>query len=280
MPATEFCDLHTHTLCSDGLQTPSEVVEAGLERGLKALAITDHDTLQGLDEARRRAAGTGLEIVPGVELSTAAGDLEVHVLGYFFDEDDAVFQGELRRFRDVRRERIRAILERLAELGMPLDEEEVLRCARGEAVGRPHVAEAMVARGYATNLDDAFRRFLGTHRPAWVPKPVLTPTGAIQLVAAAGGVTSVAHPATIGDDRILDDLAAAGLNAIECVHPKHDAASEARYREIAARHGLLVTGGSDSHGRKPGGIPIGYGNVSASVVEELRAAAPSARARG
>lgn len=277
MPATEFCDLHTHTLCSDGLQTPTQVVEAALERGLAALAITDHDSLQGLDEARRRAAGTGLEIVPGVELSTAAGELEVHVLGYFFDETNAEFLAQLRRFRDVRRERVRAILGRLGELGMPLDEAEVFGCARGEAVGRPHVAEAMVARGYALHLDDAFRRFLGTHRPAWVPKPVLTPPDAVRLVASAGGVTSVAHPATIGDDRVLDELAAAGLHGIECIHPKHDAATEARYREIAARHGLLVTGGSDSHGRRPGGIPLGYGNVPASVVEELRAAATSAR---
>lgn len=280
MPAlSPTCDLHTHTLCSDGVQSPTEVVGQALERGLGALAITDHDTLQGLDEARQRAAGTGLEIVPGVELSTAAGDLEVHVLGYFVDESSPDFLGALRRFRDVRRERVRGILDRLASLGLSLSEDEVLACARGDAVGRPHIAEAMLARGYVTNLDDAFRRFLGTHGPAWVPKPVLTPAQAVRLVTDAGGVTSVAHPATIGDDRLLDELAASGLSAIECIHPKHDAATERRYRETAARLGLIVTGGSDSHGRRLGGSTLGYGNVPLAVVEELRGEATAVRSR-
>lgn len=277
-PSQRTCDLHTHTLCSDGVQTPTELVAQALERGLGAIAITDHDTLTGLDEARQHADG-GLEIVPGVELSTAAGDLEVHVLGYFVNEAHAGFLDALARFRGVRRERVRGILERLAELGMPLTEAEVLANARGEAVGRPHIAEAMVARRYATSLDDAFRRYLGTHGPAWVAKPVPTPVEAVRLVAQAGGVTSVAHPATIGDDRVLEELAAAGLNAIECTHPKHDASTERRYRDMAERLGLIKTGGSDTHGRRSGGSSLGYGDVPIAVVEELRDAASAVRAR-
>lgn len=278
-PSPPTCDLHTHTLCSDGVQTPTALVALALERGLGAIAITDHDSLRGLPEARERADGADLEIVPGVELSTAAGDLEVHVLGYFVDETHAGLLAALRRFRDVRRERVRSILLRLEELGLPLTEDEVLVHARGEAVGRPHIAEAMVARRYAASLDDAFRRFLGTHGPAWVPKPVPTPAEAVRLVSESGGVASVAHPATIGDDRILESLAAAGLAGIECIHPKHDAATERRYRETAKVLGLIVTGGSDTHGRRAGGGALGYGNVPLQVVEELRDAAGAARAR-
>jgi predicted metal-dependent phosphoesterase TrpH len=272
-----ICDLHTHSLWSDGTETPSRVVEIALSRNLAALALTDHDTLDALPEARERANGTSLRIIPGVELSTADGPLEIHILGYFFDEDDEDLRAALTHFRSVRKERMRGMIEQLARLGMTLEEEEVLVRAKGGTVGRPHVAEALVARGYVATIDEAFRRYLGNHGPAWVPKPVLTPSEAIDLVRRAGGITAVAHPATIGRDAILADLARAGLTGLECIHPKHDTAMTSRYRDAATRLGLVVTGGSDCHGRRPGGSVVGFGDVPASVVDTLESAARAVR---
>ncbi len=274
-PAT--CDLHSHSLCSDGTEPPAQLVEHALERDLVALSLTDHDTMEGQAEARARAAGTSLRIIPGLELSTSHNGLEVHVLAYFVDEDNEELVAALAHFKTVRRERARAILERLKRLGMPLTEEEVLERAHGGTIGRPHVAEALVARGYVMSFDEAFRRYLGNRGPAWVPKPVPTPSEAIELVHRAGGVTSIAHPATVGQDSLIPEFAKRGLAGLECIHPKHDPASEQRYRDMAARLGLIVTGGSDCHGRRPGGSMIGYGDVPAGVVEALEAAAEAVR---
>lgn len=276
-PRAPTCDLHSHSLCSDGTYTPSQVVEHALDRGLSALALTDHDTVDGLPEARERAAGTSLRIVPGIEISTSHGGTEVHVLAYFVDETTSELVAALNHFRVVRRDRARAILDRLKGLGMPLSEAEVVERARGGTVGRPHVAEAMVARGYVSSFDEAFRRYIGSHGPAWVPKPVPTPREAIELVRRAGGVTAIAHPATVGHDGLIPELARHGLVGVECIHPKHDPASEQRYRDIAQRLGLVITGGSDCHGRRPGGSMIGYGDVPASVVDELEAAVRALR---
>lgn len=277
MNARAICDLHTHSTWSDGTEPPAQVVEHALKRGLAALALTDHDSLEGLPEARERAQGTSLRVVSGVELSTAEGQSEVHVLGYFMDEGHTELKEALAHFRAVRRERARAILERLERLGMPLTEEEVFERARGGTVGRPHVAEALVGRGYVASLDEAFRRYLGNHGPAWVPKPVLTPADAIALVRRAGGVAAIAHPATIGRDPLISELARAGLVGLECIHPKHDPGTTARYKELAMRLGLVVTGGSDCHGRRPTGSVVGYGEVPASVVDALEEAVRAVR---
>jgi len=279
-PRAPTCDLHSHSLASDGTYTPSQVVEYALERGLAALALTDHDTVAGLPEARERAAGTALRIIPGIEISTAHLGVEVHVLAYFVDETATELTTALEHFRAVRRDRARSILERLKRLGMPLTEDEVVERAKGGTVGRPHVAEAMVARGYVTSFDEAFRRFIGAHGPAWVPKPVPTPQEAVELVQRSGGVAAIAHPATIGNDSLIPPLAGRGLVGLECIHPKHDPASEQRYRDLAQRLGLVVTGGSDCHGRRPGGSMIGYGDVPASVVDELEVAVRRVRGAG
>jgi predicted metal-dependent phosphoesterase TrpH len=271
------CDLHTHSTWSDGTEAPAQVIEHALERGLGALALTDHDTLEGLKEARERAQGTSLRVISGVELSSAEGNIEIHVLGYFIDEDHPELTQALIHFRSVRKERARAMLDRLKSLGMPLTEEEVFERARGGTVGRPHVAEALVGRGYVATLDEAFRRFLGNHGPAWVPKPVLTPVEAISLVRRAGGVAVIAHPATIGRDPLITDLARQGLVGLECIHPKHDFSTAERYRAMASRIGLVATGGSDCHGRRPGGSMIGYGDVPLSVVDALEEAVRAVR---
>jgi len=253
------------------------VVEHALAKGVAALALTDHDTLEGLPEARARAEGTGLRVISVVAVSCDDNGAEVHVLGYFVDENLEELSSALARFREVRRERARLMLERLSSMGMPLSEEDVFARAKGGTVGRPHLAEALVAQGHVGSLDEAFRRYLGNHGPAWVPKPVLTPTEAVQLVRRAGGAAVVAHPATIGRDSLIADLAGQGLAGLECIHPKHDPGMVERYRDMAKKLGLVVTGGSDCHGRRPGGSMIGYGDVPAAVVDELEEAARSVR---
>jgi predicted metal-dependent phosphoesterase TrpH len=265
-------DLHTHSIHSDGTWTPTQVVERALARGLSAIALTDHDSVDGLDEARSRASGTPLEIVPGVELSAHDGAVEVHVLGFFVDDHDAEFRLSLQQFREQRLLRAHAILERLEELGFDLSWDEILERAKGGAIGRPHIAEAMIAAGHCHSIDEAFRKFLGTRGSAYIPRKSLTPRGAIELVRRAGGVAAIAHPATMAKDLVVGEMAKLGLTALEVIHPRHDAADRGRYQRLCEKYGLVATGGSDSHGERTGYSQIGDGDVPATALDGLRAA--------
>ena len=268
-----IADLHTHSLHSDGTHTPTMIVERALTKGLSALALTDHDSVDGLDEARARADGTGLEIVAGVELSAHDGSAEVHVLGLFVDDHDAEFRQSLVSFREQRLLRAHAILERLEELGFDLSWDDVLERAQGGSIGRPHIAEAMVAAGYVASIDEAFRRYLGSKCPAHVARKTLTPRGAIELVRRAGGVAAIAHPATMQRDSLIPELARQGLLAIEVAHPRHDENDRRRYTRLCERYGLIATGGSDTHGARTGYSQVGDTTVSSAIVERLREAA-------
>ncbi len=265
-------DLHTHSFHSDGTWSPTEVVERALSRGLAAVALTDHDSVDGLDEARARAAGTGLEVIAGVELSAHDGSVEVHVLGYFVDDHDAEFRLSLQQFREQRLLRAHAILERLEELGLELSWDDVLERAKGGAIGRPHIAEAMISAGSVHTIDDAFRKFLGTNGPAYVARRSLTPRGAIELVRRAGGVAAIAHPATMRKDLAVGEAAKFGLAGLEVIHPRHDTGDRGRYLRLCERYGLVATGGSDSHGERTGYSQIGDGDVPYAAVEGLKAA--------
>ncbi len=265
-------DLHTHSFHSDGTWSPTELVERALSRGLAALALTDHDSVDGLDEARSRASGTGLEVIAGVELSAHDGSVEVHVLGYFVDDHDSEFRLSLQQFREQRLLRAHSILERLEELGYDLSWDEVLARARGGAIGRPHIAEAMVAAGYVHSIDDAFRKFLGTNGPAYMPRRSLTPRGAIELVRRAGGVAAIAHPATMKKDLAVGEAAKFGLVGLEVIHPRHDNGDRGRYTRLCEKYGLVATGGSDTHGERTGYSQVGDGDIPYAAVEGLRAA--------
>lgn len=265
-------DLHTHSVHSDGTWTATQVVERALARGLSAIALTDHDSVDGLDEARSRAAGTGLEIIPGVELSAHDGAVEVHVLGYYVDDHDAEFRLSLQQFREQRLLRAHAILERLETLGYDVSWDDVLERARGGAIGRPHIAEAMIAAGHVHSIDEAFRKFLGTRGAAYIPRRALTPRGALELVRRAGGVAAIAHPATMAKDLVVGEMAKLGLVGLEVIHPRHDAADRGRYQRLCEKYDLVATGGSDSHGERTGYSQIGDGDVPAAAVEALRAA--------
>lgn len=264
-------DLHAHTIFSDGQLTPEALVELALENGLIALAITDHDSIDGIARARAAAAGR-IEIVPGIEVSTSTDSLDLHVLGYFIDPDDARLAARLRRFRRERIERVHRIASRLEALGAPIDVDDVLGRAEPGVVGRPHVAAALIRAGHVKTVDDAFRRFLGMRADAYVPRPVFPPSEAIAMIAEAGGVSVLAHPGAYVPDGLVRQLVAAGLDGVEVWHPQHGPALVKRYRALAAELGLIESGGSDYHG--PGRhTDLGGMRVPASALRRLKDAA-------
>lgn len=264
-------DLHTHTLFSDGLLTPEAVVAHAVEHSLAALAITDHDSVEGVERARL-AAGNALELVPGIEVSSSLDGADLHLLGYYVDPVDAGLLETLARFREERIRRALAMVERLGALGAPVDFDEVIELAGPGVVGRPHVAEALLRAGHVETMDEAFRRFIGAHGEAFVQRPAFRPERAIQLIHAAGGVSVLAHPGSSVSDLVIEQLAAAGLRGIEVWHPQHGAVAVRRFHALSRRLDLLETGGSDYHGG-PHGAQLGELPVPASVLGPLKQAA-------
>jgi predicted metal-dependent phosphoesterase TrpH len=253
-------DLHLHTSASDGRDTPRELVERCVRENLAVIAVTDHDTVAAVGEAGRLAADAGLRLVPGIEITTWWRGQEVHLLGYFLDPGSARLAGFLEAQRADRVRRIRDIAARLARLGAPIDVERLLEHqARDpqQSVGRPQVARALVEAGHVPSAIEAFDLYLAEGRPACVPRgdPPSTPE-AMAVVAESGGVTSIAHPGLLrDDDAVVRRLARSGLDAIEAYHCDHSPAAGARYAALAARCGLLVSGGSDYHGEGSHGAP-------------------------
>jgi predicted metal-dependent phosphoesterase TrpH len=264
-------DLHTHTIFSDGVLTPEALVARARDRRLAAIAVTDHDSVEGLPRALA-AAGPAIEVIPGIELSSAVDGLDLHILGFFVSPDDDRLRARLERFRLDRRERALVIMRRLAEQGAPLDTDLVLQRAAPGVIGRPHVAGALVEAGYAESIDAAFRRYLGARGSAYVPRPAFSPAEAIELIHAADGISVLAHPGPALGDDVIERLAAMGLRGIEVWHPAHAAPTVRRYRALAERLRLVETGGSDFHmeGR---GADIGGLGVPAGILGPLKAAA-------
>jgi 3',5'-nucleoside bisphosphate phosphatase len=246
-------DLHTHTDASDGCLTSRELIERAWKAGIRVLGVTDHDTVAGLAAARNAAAAFGLTLVDGVEVTAVEQGRDVHVLGYFVTPADPALGVFLARQRDQRTARIREIGARLERIGAPIDVERLLasREAR-EAIGRPAVAEALIAAGHATSRSDAFDRFLGEGGAAWVPREGPTVAQVIEVLHAAGAIVSLAHPALNRCDLRIPEWAAAGLDAIEVYHSEHAPEDVTRYRATAATLHLAVTGGSDYHGHDHG----------------------------
>src|SRR5215472_4599428 len=242
-------DLHTHTTASDGTYTARELVREAAQRGLRVLAITDHDSTDGLVEALDEARGHApLQIVPGIEINCDVEGAEIHVLGYYPDYEAAWFQDFCREQRRERRARVERIVARLGELGMPIDPEAVFALVREGSAGRPHVAQAMLARGYVKTVREAFDKYLGTGKPAHVPRKKLTPTDAVRLIRRAGGVPVLAHPGLADRDAMIPELIAAGMMGIECYYSEHSAGQRAAYLERCRQDDLVATGGSDFHG--------------------------------
>lgn len=243
-------DLHMHTTASDGTLTPSRVVRRAVRKGVRVIAITDHDTTSGLDEALEEAARWSLDIIPGIEINTDYGGTEAHILGYFIDPGTPALQEALARIQRSREERSSAILARLRENGIDVSETEVARHAKGASIGRPHVALALVDRKVVAHVGDAFDKWLARGRPAYVPRASLTPAEAIALIHTAGGIAVLAHPSYLGGEEAIAPLVASGLDGLEARYAQHDAAQTAMFVDMAQRYNLVVSGGSDFHGPK------------------------------
>jgi predicted metal-dependent phosphoesterase TrpH len=274
-------DLHTHTTASDGVLTPRALVRLAVRHGVRVLAVTDHDSTDGVREAREEGLlHPPLAIVPGLEINCDVEGGEVHVLGYYVDVEAPWFQAFLREQREERRARIYRIADRLAELGLPVDPDEVFALVREGSPGRPHVAQVMVDRGHVRSVREAFDRYLHTGGPASVPRKRLTPVEAVKVIRRAHGVPVLAHPGLSGKDEIVPELVAAGLMGIETYYLEHSAAQVAAYKAMCARLDLIATGGSDYHGIANGRTnPPGTPPVPMAVHDELRARAEVA-ARG
>ena len=276
---TAGVDLHSHTTASDGTLSPAELVRAAVKRGVRVLAITDHDSTEGLAAARAEAAQHPLlTIVPGLEINCDVPGAEVHVLGYYVDDAAGWFQDFLREQRAERVARVHRIAARLAELGMPIDAADVFALVQEGSAGRPHVAQVMVQRGYVKSVREAFDRWLHTNGPANVPRRRLTPEDAIAVIRRAGGVPVFAHPGLAGRDELIPAMVAAGLMGIETYYAEHSATQTAHYKDLCRAHGLVATGGSDYHGERSGRTnPLGHPPVPMSVFEELQQAAERAK---
>lgn len=270
-------DLHVHTTASDGRHRPAEVVRMARDAGLAGMAVTDHDTVAGLEEAIRAGAELGVRVVPGVEISTESEGKDIHILGYGFRRDDPKLLERLAQQRRVREARNEAILARLREMGMSVAYGEVLQAAsaspRGDgSVGRPHIAEVLVARGYARDTRDAFDRYLAEGAAAYVSPPRIEPLEAVRWIHDAGGTAIVAHPGVYRRDRLVAELLEQGADGLEAYHSDHDESQQRHYKTLAKSRGKLVTGGSDFHGSREGGVfhgKVGHRTVDASVIDRL-----------
>lgn len=269
-------DLHLHTTASDGSLTPAQLVALALERGLATIAVTDHDSTEGVDAALAAARDSDLEVIPGVELNTDVENGEVHVLGYFLDHHHPELQDRLVRLRTGRLGRGEGMVQRLRQLGLDLSwdrVQELAGVAEGGAVGRPHIARALVEKGFVGSVREAFDRYIGNDGPAYVAREKLDPTAAVQIIRGAGGVPALAHPADIPDfDTLVPALLAAGLMALECHYGTYPSDIVARLVERATALGLVPTGGSDFHGLDV--IPdyhLGGTPVPLEVVAQLKA---------
>jgi 3',5'-nucleoside bisphosphate phosphatase len=269
-------DLHLHTTVSDGRLTPTELVQLAASKGLEIISVSDHDTTDGLAEAYQAVrAFPDLRIIPGIELSTDIPGDEIHLLGYFIQYENKDFQGILRRFREGRLERGRLMVEKLADLGIHIDWERVQEIAGDGSVGRPHIALAMVEKGYFKEPKDAFAQYLGRNGLAYIERKKMTPKEGVQMLAGVGGVAVLAHPAQLADlDNKVAQLKAAGLMGMEVHYAMYPPETIKHLSEVAERHGLIPCGGSDYHGLGNTGEPLpGTLGPPLETVERLEEAA-------
>jgi predicted metal-dependent phosphoesterase TrpH len=274
-------DLHLHTTFSDGSLPPADVVKLAHNANVSALAITDHDTVDGIPEALTAGKDVGIEIIPGIEISSRWHGAEVHILGYFIDWKDSSLQERLARYRASRHARNPRIVEKLNELGIAITYAEVSALAGPASIGRPHIARVLMNKRYVTSAKEAFDRYLAEGAAAYVPRDLPDPAEAISLIRAAGGVPVLAHPSWLdrseGIVPLCKELKSAGLAGIEVHYSTHRPEQTSHYRNIAKQLDLLVTGGSDFHGVTKPDIEVGLGRgqlkVPETLLEPLRRAA-------
>lgn len=272
-------DLHLHTRFSDGTYTPEELAGHASRLGLVAIAVTDHDTVEGCSRVAAACARNRIEFIAGAELTAEHRGYELHLLGYFLDTHHAPLLRELARFQEVRQNRIREMVACLNRLRIPIPAEKVFALANCHSPGRPHVARALVRGGYCATVDEAFDRFLKKGRPAWVPKFRMSAATAVALIHEAGGVAVMAHPGLNHNDDLIPEMAGAGIDGLECYHTKHSKAASENYVRLAHKHNLLITGGSDCHGHSKGRPLIGSVHLPYQHVIRLKERATASAPR-
>jgi hypothetical protein len=268
-------DLHIHSTASDGRLTPADIVLEAAGRGLSFIALADHDSIDGIASAQATArAFPGLKIIPGVEISTDVAEGEVHILGYFIDYNDAEFNAALDRFKKSRLQRGQKMVAKLEKLGIHIDWQRVKEIAGGSSIGRPHIAQAMLEKGYITSFKQAFNEYLGHNRPAYVERDKMTPKEAVELIIKAEGLPVLAHPLTLPDPEAMTvELKAGGLVGLEAYYNGYTPEEISRLLTLADKNELIVTGGSDYHGIEDTETAIGDSGLPIEVVEKLIALA-------
>jgi hypothetical protein len=277
-----YVDLHLHTTASDGVRTPSEVVRYAKSKQLQAIAVTDHDTIEGLEEALSEGDRIGFEVIPGREISAEFSPGSMHLLGYFLDIHHPFLIEKLKYLQEARAERNPKIVQKLNRLGIQLNYDDVVQASGGGQVGRPHFAQVLLERGYVRSIQEAFDRFLKKGAPAYADKFRFKASEAIHFINESNGVAVIAHPNTLGVngnsalETLLLQLVKEGLRGIEVYYPEHSSTDIARYKFLAEKYGLVMTGGTDYHGMEGNELDIGVGRgdmrLPYSIVEELRAA--------
>jgi len=265
-----FADLHLHTNFSDGTYSPEELAGHAHRLEFKAIALTDHDTVEGCARMTVACQQNGVEFIPAVELTAEHNGHEIHVLGYYLDTANPVLLTRLAECQQVRQDRIRHMVARINDLGIPLAVQDVFELANCRSPGRPHVARALWQREFCGSIDEAFDRFLKKGKPAWAPKLKMSTQEAIDLIHQAGGLAVMAHPGLTRADELIPELATQGLDGLECFHTKHTPTVAENYKALATRLNLLITGGSDCHGIAKGKPLIGTIKVPYSYVEKLK----------
>lgn len=263
-------DLHIHTNHSDGLSTPSEVLNIVKSKGLKGFAVCDHDNIEAYFELKKEMKGDDPELVPGVELSAGRGGEDIHILGYFYNPDSKILKEALKEFRENRNRRGDRMLKELKGLGIDLPVRLVYEFAGNSAIGRPHIADALVKIGAVRNYNEAFARLIGIGCPAYIPKENLTPREAIELIHESGGLAFLAHPGIADAGRYIPEFVQYGLDGIEIFHPRHGSAVRRNFVKIADNDGLLKSGGSDYHGRNGQHEMIGSQNVPFEYLIDIK----------
>lgn len=263
-------DLHIHTTASDGSYSVEEVFRQAARVGLSAISITDHDSVDSLSAAAEYASGGDIELIPGVELSVALDRGELHLLGYFINYRDDRLLTKLALLRKVRSERAGKILRKLEEIGISLDLDALLPGQMEGAVGRLHIAQALLRSGHVGSIPEAFARYVGDDGPAYVPKMKLTMEEAVEMIVGAGGLPVLAHPGQLKRDELIPELVEMGLEGLEVYYPSHSRFETNHYEEMARHYGLVATGGSDCHGPNKGKILMGTIKVPYEVVDRLK----------
>ena len=278
MTKNKYADLHVHTFYSDSTFSPLDVVSCAKERGLAAIAICDHDTVDGIDPCMAIGLEKGVEIIPGIEMSVEKMDAEIHILGYFIDWKQEWLRKKLKEIQDSRVERLFVMIDKLKAAGVNIEAEDVFKISVNKgSVGRLHVAKAMLSSGAIKNLREAFDKYIGFAKPCYVPYTKLSPQETMELILKAGGVPVIAHPKLMGNDEHIGEFVGYGLRGLEVYHTDHKPNISKRYEALAKELGLLMTGGSDCHGMGKGRILMGTVRVPYELVEKLKEEADKIR---